>query len=74
MTEAGSSATTFFQTVNSEFFGIYDFATTGKKIKVELAPAAATSAVKTRAKQCNIRIFKISTESGGGGGGTGGWF
>lgn len=70
LTEAGSSATTFFQTVNSEFFGIYNFATTGKKIKVELAPQTATSAIKTRAKQCNIRIFKISAEGGGGGGGT----
>jgi len=70
LTEAGSSATTYFQTVNSEFFGIYNFATTGKKIKVELAPATATSAVKTRAKQCNIRIFKISAASGGGGSGS----
>ena len=70
LTEAGSSAITFFQTVNSEFFGIYNFTTTGKKIKVELAPQTATSAIKTRAKQCNIRIFKISAASGGGGGGT----
>lgn len=68
LTEAGSSATTYFQTVNSEFFGIYNFTTTGKKIKVELAPATSTSAIKARAKQCNIRIFKISTGGSGGGG------